>query len=261
MKTKKVSLMKGFSMPLFAAICAAAAFCTALAEPPPDLTPEQRKKVLEMNRRVFGGFVTKPDPGNGYIVVVNQQKRVSDKDLMRAVRYMKRYSSLPIEFKAVPDPKAAVTVYVKDDASQTASLLVSPGEFWAQVNVAALAGDKPGDGVLALRTRKELARGLAYACGGGGSQYKDSLAGPIRSLRQLDRFDDEGLPPDVFLRMGVFAGALGVRPVYRASYAAACQEGWAPPPTNEYQKAIWDQVHALPTEPMKIKPETKKVSD
>ena len=251
MITNKVSNMRRFSRPLFAAICAATVFC-AFAETPPDLTPEQRKKVLEMNRRVFGGFVTKPDPGNGHIAVVNQQKRVPEKELMRAIRYIKRFSSLPIEFKDAPDPKAAVTVYVKDDAAQPASLLVSPGEFWAQVNVAALAVDKPGDAVLALRARKELARGLAYACGGGGSQYKDSLAGPIRSMRQLDRFDDEGLPPDVFMSMGVFAGALGVRPVQRVSYAAACQEGWAPPPTNEYQRAIWNDVHKIPEKPMKI---------
>jgi len=43
-----------------------------------------------------------------------------------------------------------------------------------------------------------------------------------------------------------------VRPVYRASYAAACQEGWAPPPTNEYQRAIWNDVHKIPEKPMKI---------
>ena len=30
---------------------------------------------------------------------------------------------------------------------------------------------------------------------------------------------------------------------------------------NEYQKAIWDKVHAMPTAPIKIKPETKKVKE
>ena len=34
-----------------------------------------------------------------------------------------------------------------------------------------------------------------------------------------------------------------------------------PAPTNDVQKAIWDEIHAMPTEPIKIKPETKKVSD
>ena len=44
----------------------------------------------------------------------------------------------------------------------------------------------------------------------------------------------------------------------RVPYLVAVQEGWAPQPTNDVQKAIWDKVHALPTEPIKIKPEEKK---
>lgn len=233
----------------------------ALAEPPPDFTPEQRKKVLDMNRRVFGGFVTKPDPGNGHIAVVNLQKRVPAKELSRAIRYVTKHSLLPIKLSEVPDPDAAITVYVKDEASQSSSLLVSPGEFWAQVNVAALASDKPPAAVLGMRARKEVARGLAYVCGAAGSQYADSLAGPVRSLRHLDRFSDEGLPPDVFLRMGIFAQPLGIRPIYRTSYAAACQEGWAPPPTNEYQRAIWEKTNADkergPSNPITIRPPAK----
>ena len=47
-------------------------------------------------------------------------------------------------------------------------------------------------------------------------------------------------------------------PGKRSVYRKACEEGWAPAPTNDVQKAIWDKVHAMPTEPIKIKPETKK---
>ena len=50
-------------------------------------------------------------------------------------------------------------------------------------------------------------------------------------------------------------------PVMMVTYGRAVREGWAPAPTNEYQKAIWDKIHAMPTEPIKIKPETKKVAD
>ena len=38
----------------------------------------------------------------------------------------------------------------------------------------------------------------------------------------------------------------------RAECVAVCQEGWAPPPTNEYQRAIWNDVHKIPEKPMKI---------
>ena len=54
------------------------------------------------------------------------------------------------------------------------------------------------------------------------------------------------------------AKARGIVPGKRAVYRKACEEGWAPAPTNDVQKAIWDKVHEMPTEPIKIKPETKK---
>ena len=49
-----------------------------------------------------------------------------------------------------------------------------------------------------------------------------------------------------------------MKPYRLTTYRKACEEGWANPPTNDVQKAIWDKVHALPTEPLKIKPEEKK---
>jgi len=36
------------------------------------------------------------------------------------------------------------------------------------------------------------------------------------------------------------------------------EEGWAPAPTNEYQKIVWDKVHAIPQKPMKIEFDPKK---
>ena len=36
------------------------------------------------------------------------------------------------------------------------------------------------------------------------------------------------------------------------TYKKACQEGWAPNPTNEWQQAIWDETRQLPTKPIKI---------
>ena len=31
-----------------------------------------------------------------------------------------------------------------------------------------------------------------------------------------------------------------IAPVRRTTYKTACEEGWAPPPTNDYQRAIWE---------------------
>ena len=37
---------------------------------------------------------------------------------------------------------------------------------------------------------------------------------------------------------------MGIPQIRRVSYKNACEEGWAPAPTNEFQKAIWEKVKA-----------------
>ena len=54
------------------------------------------------------------------------------------------------------------------------------------------------------------------------------------------------------------ATALGAYVKRRTSYQKACEEGWAPLPTNDVQKAIWDKVHAVPKNPMKIEFDPKQ---
>ena len=51
------------------------------------------------------------------------------------------------------------------------------------------------------------------------------------------------------------AAAIGKRSV---PYSRACREGWAPPPTNDVQRTIWKQVHAVPDKPIKIEFDPKK---
>ena len=52
--------------------------------------------------------------------------------------------------------------------------------------------------------------------------------------------------------------AYGVTPGNIETYETACCQGWAPTPTNDLQKAIWDKVHAIPATPMKIEFDPKK---
>jgi hypothetical protein len=35
---------------------------------------------------------------------------------------------------------------------------------------------------------------------------------------------------------------MGIKPARMTTYRKACEEGWAPMPTNSVQKAIWDEV-------------------
>ena len=239
------------------------------------------KDGLKTNRganahmRATGGFVVKDDPGNGKLLIVNAQKKVDDVYLRQAtgiLRYQvkinaERIVSAP-EIAAKPNAAAVkklggtLAVFVKDDAACDVTVLAAPDARWAVVNVATLNADNPGDEILGSRVKKAVLRATALICGGGSSQYSMSLVGAFRDpVKDYDRFAKAGLPGDTYGKMAEYLMTLGMRPINRTTYINACQEGWAPAPTNDIQKAIWDKVHALPTAPLKIKPETKKVAE
>jgi hypothetical protein len=77
------------------------------------------------------------------------------------------------------------------------------------------------------------------------------------SIEDLDSVQ-EFIPIDMERRWTDYLANLGVKPAHIRTYKQACKEGWAPAPTNEYQKAIWDKVHEPPATPMKIEFDPKK---
>ena len=86
----------------------------------------------------------------------------------------------------------------------------------------------------------------------------DKLCTGIYNLDQLDRQEDNRLSVDVIARLEQSLANAGVTPAQMSTYLAACKQGWAPAPTNDVQKAIWDKVHAVPATPMKIEFDPKK---
>lgn len=198
------------------------------------------------------------------VYYVNAQQRVSVEILDAARLQMERFLKTPIAHtNAVfsfsnPQIFGELSLYVIDDASMPMSL-VAPEGRWAFVNVAKLAegrGEKPA--FLQARVRKEMARIGCILLGGIGSAYRHNLLSFAPSAEALDEFTDDTLPVDGLQRCQQYLLQMGVKPWRTVSYRKACEEGWAPQPTNDVQKAIWEKVHAMPTEPIKIKPETKK---
>lgn len=224
-----------------------------------DLTPEQmkarRERIREKQMRTFGGYLINEPKGNGRIGILNAQSRVSSDELEKTAKYVQKFGKLPVEVKSVKLNQGdrattamvdaagvKVGLFVVDDPKCDLSILIAPEARWAVVNVEALAKDKPSGELLAMRTRKQVARALCLLCGAGASQYPNTLLAPKKDYATLDRYKDEGLPPDVFMRMSYYMKDLGVHMIVRDTYAEACREGWAPPPTNQYQKAIYDTI-------------------
>ncbi len=256
--------------------------CTLAEATAPKRTPEEvyaakaakgRAIMARVHMKRTGGDVIKPGTGSGRIVIVSAQDRVAldeiKKPFPRAVQALR----LNVEFSQgeavdVTTAKAALSkangqigVFVVDKQGLP-RLLMSPDEGWAIVNVAALATDSPDAAKLVARVRKETLRGFAYICGAANSQYKMSLMQGMPNLGNLDSVLGEIIPPDIFIRSQGYTVNFGVEPYYRTTYKKACEEGWAPSPTNEFQKAIWERVKADkergPTNPITIPPPNQK---
>lgn len=150
---------------------------------------------------------------------------------------------------------AAVFVGRRDDYPMA---LACSEQRWAFVNVGPLGTDGRN---FESRFRTMLMRGIYRAIGSDASQAANSTMSPVHSPSDLDAITDLGVAMDTYMAVCQSFDALGIVPVEYGTYQDACELGIAAPPTNDVQKAIWDKVHQLPTEPIRIKPETKKVSD
>lgn len=258
---------------IFLALAATIALCTAANTNTVKKIPPEKRGEIYM--RKFGGFVKDPKSGKGSIGIVNAQKMLASDELSTVVSNICKNMKYNLKLREGRDGKGMPTrdevrkagfdvavFVVEDDALPV--LLAAPDDRWALVNVTKIkAGTKEdvlGKRLFALRSRGEVMRAFALACGIGSSSYPGNLYG-VTCAEELDTTNVDATIMDMVQRCGAWLAKIGVTPERQVMYLRACHEGWAPAPANEHQKAIWDKVHALPTEPIRIKPETKKVKD
>ncbi len=262
---------------VFCMVAAAAAAVIGQNVPPaPAPVPsrqslEKRAKRMspeEVMKRV-GGFLTPPYNGS-YCYVVNAQSRVGEEAFDWVLGQLHQVLGLPFRKERRATFEAGQTDGLEKvgavisivDMPNRPSLLIAPEDGWAQVNIAALAKDNPSPETLGVRAKKELWRSFVILFGGGNSRFHDDLMRPIASLKDLDSSPNLVSSPEPFNAVTEGAAARGITPLYRVTYKRACKEGWAPAPTNEYQKAIFDQVKADkergPTNPITIPPPNAK---
>lgn len=261
-----VSLM-ALSAALLAETVPVAAVTNAVSAP-------GRTKRSKLNpARFTGGRVRKANSASGKFVFLNAQKLVPAASIAPAYAMVEKqirptWEAKDVENVSLVNPKADIRLANGNlgvaivDAPEMPALVTAPEDGWAIVNVRALAAGNPTAEVLAARTRKEVLRAFALVSGctfmaRGQVVMRDD----IRVPGDLDIIKDESYGVDALAAMERKMPLYGVTPWYETTYRKACEEGWAPAPTNEFQKAIWDKVHAMPAEPIKIAPETKKVTE
>ncbi len=229
---------------------------------PEELAIRRAEHQAEVDKRT-GGRIVKPGTQQGEIVYADCQTRIPKAWIEESVAYFAKETRFKISLKSgtsfdLKNPKIEgnATLFIIDDASLPA-ILVAPENRWAFVNVAPIAKEER-PAFFEARVKKELSRGFAYLCGAANSQYPRALTRGIVNHADLDKNPDLSLPVDVIQRFKGYMETLDVRPAIMTTYKKACQEGWAPAPTNDVQKAIWDKVHAVPATPMKIEFDPKK---
>lgn len=237
--------------------------CSAFAGLGEPQKTDRQKMLAEQRARIYrasGGEVVKP--GKGHVAVVAGAKPVADA-LSPAVRALAKQTGLDI--RLVEDAGAAkdagLTVRFIDDPAKP-PMLAAPEAGWSEVNVAALGTDLATESAkekfLDSRIRKMFLRAFAYAAGAGGSSFPENLL-DIVTVRDLDH-REEFLPVDALDMAMSHVNKRGIAPGKLTTYRKAAYEGWAPKPTNDVQRAIWEKVHAPPKTPLKIQfdPATQK---
>ena len=150
-----------------------------------------------------------------------------------------------------------MVVAVVDGAGELPALCVYPEERIGLVNADRLQG---GDDPSAPESRvaKEVWRAVGFVGGLGFSPEENDVMQPWYTLGEVDACRHPFVQPMNMARMQRMWKRFGVKKERRVPYRLAVQEGWAPQPTNDYQRAVWDDVRAVPKAPMKIEFDPKR---
>lgn len=261
--------MKNISIALLIIISSFISF--ANTKPPrKKLSHEERIALHErIKLKMTGGYVRKENSAKGAYVILNAQKLVGSSAISKVLdtidqslaikSFIKDVNGVTVDNIAdlIKGANATIGVGLIDDPTHP-SLLIAPESGFAIINVRKLSTNKVSDNVIESRVRKEILRVLAFTTGCAYTTMVDPLMRDVTKPSDLDALPSENFGYEILNKFSNSAPLYGLKPWYSTTYKRACEEGWAPAPTNDIQKAIWDRVHAAPKNPMKIEFDPKK---
>ena len=249
---------------MIAAVAALA--CDAFAAAPsaakaaandPELAAKREAARLRRAQRVVC-----PDSQKGVVKFVNTQSKVGNAPLEAAVQGLYKECKLKYEVcTGDPVTPATATAAMKKAGANLAVFVVSdpdlpvtvvaPEARWAIVNVDALAADGTGGAKLDTRVLRFVHRSFLAAAGAMHSQFPGNVLA-TDDLREIDALEEAFIPIDVQQKIDMALPKAGLTPLRVVRYSQACREGWAPAPTNDIQRTIWNETHELPKNPLKL---------
>lgn len=213
-------------------------------------------------------------PGKGAITLFSCQTKLGTNEVVGITKPFYTSIFIPVNvvtvkdafaFDAVPRLMAStdgkVSVFLVDDKTLPPSL-VAPESKWGLVNVAAAAQGASGDAVVKARLEKLFTRVAGQLVGVLAPRSRKGVMSWVNTVDGLDALTSAQLTFDLLANATPRMSFIGITPGRRASYKRACEEGWAPPPSNDLQREIADMVKKEmtkePTDPIKIKFDPKK---
>ena len=256
---------------LIALLFATCLHCFSQAITPTGPTPVEGTGKIVYNKQ------GKPSPfvrgvGKGKVAVINCQNKVKPDIIDRAIDYFKNMThvnivqvkclenwSLDSASKILLDTNSEAAIFVVDDNSLPTTLTIG-GANWGVANVARIAVSYSDDLVLEKRFKKVFARTFGYSFGAGDATPMMGSMIPLKedTIEEIDNIPDPSFTPQGTIAIKNHLMLLGIYGERLATYRKACEEGWAPEPINEAQSNIWNKVHAIPANPMKIEFDPKK---
>lgn len=220
----------------------------------------------------FGGDITVWPEEAGLFLFVDTQSRVTGAAIEKPIAALANDFNIDIrriagsggdvDLRKIPAELkghgAKGGIWIVDDPALPVSL-AAVEDGWGVLNVAPILSDEPSADTLALRTKKYINRLFADLHGIGDPMMMPAcVMKPAVGIKGVDALICSTFSPESTGKISTALAAAGYKQRKFGTYYDACEEGWAPAPTNDIQKAIWDKVHQMPTKPIKIQPPNRK---
>lgn len=253
---------------LFIVICSAIVAVNSFAGVAKDSKAAPRRKGPPPQRvawlKKVGGFCEGQTKGTSYLYLdctkngesnlseVISQMQAGCGVLIQSER-TEYNGSCPLKFAKVELAKrkeiGALTLVYEGGADDPIEVF-SPMDKVAVLNVTPLkTNDKKA---YANRIMAMGCRSIVFTAGGVMPFGVDGSMKNIFAAEDIDKLKSHYAPPMSTQLVKMYAKQFGFAQKKRSTYLGACQEGWAPPPTNDLQKAVWERVHSIPDKPIKI---------
>lgn len=219
----------------------------------------------------YGGQIKVWPKDPGLFLFVNAQSRVSGDPIEKPVAALAREFRIDIrkiaggaglDVRKVPEELkklgAKGGIWIVDDPVLPVCLSATE-DGWGVINVAPILADSPDAAKVEKRMLKYINRTFGNIHGVGDSLMMPGCVMKLAvGVAGVDALECPTFSPEAHGKISNWLLKSGYKSFKSGLYYDACEEGWAPAPTNAVQKQIWDKVHQMPTKPIKILPPSKR---